>query len=559
MDDIAALRSRSCDPLQECKYSVVIQVVAVYDDPASVIVPQDIQTNGFPCLAGSPSCSLGGISLYDPDCEMAVDGSCYLKLELNVTAGQLSVPGHPSGWQEVFPSMMGHAAGLNAALDRLVFFPPSLPPAQASVQGLANSVDMQRLRNVVRGGCAVGHAENLIHEQKKMRGTIATPPSLTPASNSLALAIKIQPADTPPTVGLVTGEPFHGSLFVIEGGKPFRFTSGLAYIMFEPPGAISTTCVVELRVSRGKALGILFLGDTEGLWFADGTNNGESRLRFVGASSDIRNRFLADVRHQSGICMFCILVILDDIAGCCDDKSDLTPFGYAWDDNDCSNLEQFNISVDSGVHQALTVIAMLVLPSCQGYQVDWLGGALTVQEDSEVSIGHLVVSTKDMHLFLVVEVKHPPGIPGDCKVVRWPEAVSSFVPGRECHLDGLITDLNDTLQHLVYKPPPDFVGHVQLQLIIYRAEVQDEILGVHSSRGSPIIIPVDVEVTGVNDPPTLEVYLDSYTFDEDTEDYMPLSPLFVGDSDAGQHLLSFKFELVSGHEWNRLMMCALAT
>ena len=73
--------------------------------------------------------------------------------------------------------------------------------------------------------------------------------------------------------------------------------------------------------------GILFLGDTEGLWFADGTNNGESRLRFVGASSDIRNRFLADVRHQSGICMFCILVILDDIAGCCDDKSDLTPFG----------------------------------------------------------------------------------------------------------------------------------------------------------------------------------------------------------------------------------------
>ena len=69
--------------------------------------------------------------------------------------------------------------------------------------------------------------------------------------------------------------------------------------------------------------------------------------------------------------------------------------GYAWDDNDCSNLEQFNISVDagqsqsdfggrdcdqlqelqgictcrrkdSGVHQPLTVIAMLVLPSCQG-------------------------------------------------------------------------------------------------------------------------------------------------------------------------------------------------
>ena len=29
-------------------------------------------------------------------------------------------------------------------------------------------------------------------------------------------------------VFLLSGEPFHGSLFVIEGGKPFRFTSGLA-------------------------------------------------------------------------------------------------------------------------------------------------------------------------------------------------------------------------------------------------------------------------------------------------------------------------------------------
>ena len=114
--------------------------VAVYDDPASVIVPEEVQTNGFHCLAGSPSCSLGGISLYDPDCEMAVDGSCYLtlactcplddalvgirkrmqareeessgevvlrRLELNVTAGQLSIPGHPDGWQE-------HASGVTS-------------------------------------------------------------------------------------------------------------------------------------------------------------------------------------------------------------------------------------------------------------------------------------------------------------------------------------------------------------------------------------------------------------------------------------------------------------
>ena len=116
------------------------------------------------------------------------------------------------------------------------------------------------------------------------------------------------------------------------------------------------------------------------------------------------------------------------------------------------------------------------------------------------------------------------------------------MPGRECHVDGLLGDLNTTLpldttpplhlklsstgltlgvllyqllslrQHLVYKPPPDFVGHVQLQFVIYRAQasgfecaaeepasfvrcqVKDEILGVESSRGAPITIAVDVEV-----------------------------------------------------------------
>ena len=46
--------------------------------------------------------------------------------------------------------------------------------------------------------------------------------------------------------------------------------------------------------------GYLFLGDTEGLWFAGGTMNGESKLRFVSNSTDIRERFLADVRCLAG-------------------------------------------------------------------------------------------------------------------------------------------------------------------------------------------------------------------------------------------------------------------
>lgn len=40
-----------------------------------------------------------------------MDGSCFLRLELNASLGFLSVPGHPAGWQEVFPSLVGGLAG----------------------------------------------------------------------------------------------------------------------------------------------------------------------------------------------------------------------------------------------------------------------------------------------------------------------------------------------------------------------------------------------------------------------------------------------------------------
>eukprot|EP00913_Durusdinium_trenchii_P025507 g23942.t1 len=235
--------------------------------------------------------------------ESAVDGSCFLRLELNASLGFLSVPGHPAGWQEVFPSLVGHAAGLNAALERLSFFPPALPPE-------------------------------------------------------------------PPEAALSSGDAFHGAVFIMSNTKPHYFTD----IVFEPPGAIVTTCIIELKVSKG----LLFLGDTGGLWFADGTNNGESRLRFVANSTDIRNRFLADVR-------------------------------YAWDDNDCSNLETGSDLAD---------------PRGRG----GVEPVLSMMEDSEISIGHLNLTTKDTHLFLMVDVKHGPA-EGDCKLVRWPESIPSFVPG----------------------------------------------------------------------------------------------------------------------------------
>ena len=44
---------------------------------------------------------------------------------------------------------------------------------------------------------------------------------------------------------------------------------------------------------------------------------------------------------------------------------------------------------------------------------------------------------------------------------------------------------------------------------------------------------MSVKVTGVNDAPALELDLDSYTFEEDMDDYVSLGPMFVSDSDAG--------------------------
>ena len=52
----------------------------MHDDPLLVTVSEDVQSNGFQCVAGSSSCSLAGLSVSDPDCEMTVDGSCFLRL-----------------------------------------------------------------------------------------------------------------------------------------------------------------------------------------------------------------------------------------------------------------------------------------------------------------------------------------------------------------------------------------------------------------------------------------------------------------------------------------------
>ena len=46
-----------------------------------------------------------------------MDGSCFLKLDLNVSLGFLQLPGHPDGWQAVVPSLMGSPGGSKKKTD----------------------------------------------------------------------------------------------------------------------------------------------------------------------------------------------------------------------------------------------------------------------------------------------------------------------------------------------------------------------------------------------------------------------------------------------------------
>lgn len=96
--------------------------------------------------------------------------------------------------------------------------------------------------------------------------------------------------------------------------------------------------------------------------------------------------------------------------------------------------------MDSGQHEPLTLIAVLVISECEGYEVQWMrnstlymseaakthrsacvfhafshfpGSRVTSEresrrlwsaKDSELSIGHLNISSKDTELFLTVDV-----------------------------------------------------------------------------------------------------------------------------------------------------------
>jgi len=98
-----------------------------------------------------------------------------------------------------------------------------------------------------------------------------------------------------------------------------------------------------------------------------------------------------------------------------------------------------------------------------------------------------------------------------------------------------------------------------LEVHVRRAKVEDEILGYNVSKAffptKTLLVPV--QVTSVNDAPELDIVMETQAVTEDVDKPVILSEMFVSDPDAGDHLLSFTFEQMEGHEWNLLYMCDL--
>lgn len=338
--------------------------------------------------------------------------------------------------------------------------------------------------------------------------------------------MRIIEAPTPPGLRFASGGDFHASLIRVVAPKPFVMTN----LVFEGPGdvALEDDLVgVEINVSRGA----LFIGDLDtDVGLQDGTAPGESRLIFRKTASEMA-RYLKDVR-------------------------------YAWDDEYCNSLEELNFTFEAGEHIKWNLSAFLQLPACQGFALNWTTGVVRMGEGSSVSLDGISITSDDADLFVVVEIKNPPGVAGDCQVVVWPGDVLEFQPGRECTLDGTVEGLARVLPKIVYTPPPEFSGELRLQVSARRAEVAVE--AIHGGEGGSIDGPPTAEMTvllnvsAVNNVPEIRVDQEFYSVAEDAMEHLVLSPFFVTDVDAGDWFLTFRFEIMAaGSVAGELYMCGL--
>merc|ERR1719253_1255989 len=119
------------------------------------------------------------------------------------------------------------------------------------------------------------------------------------------------------------------------------------------------------------------------------------------------------------------------------------------------------------------------------------------------NVSGISLTSTDEDLFLIVEVRHPSDVQGDCQLIFWPDMVSDFVPGRGCHLDGTVDELVAILPNMTYHPPRDFFGTLQLEVVVQSVLVKDAVASwdVPPHTANVQTIFVDIEVLPVNDPP----------------------------------------------------------
>ncbi|CAK0891308.1 unnamed protein product [Prorocentrum cordatum] len=241
-----------------CKVTLPVLVTDVFDDAPAFT--GSLGEAGLACTAGSEGCALEGLGVSDPDCPRAVDGSCYLRLSLNASAGGMLLLGRSMVPASNLSDLKGHGPGLNAALQRVRYVPPAVQPSGGVVEIFA------------------------LLERVVLR-TNATPAALQSASAVLAIQVSVPMADMAPTLRRGTGESFHGSVFVAHGPQPFVIDD----IVFEHygTGGAADKVLITLEVSRGY----LFLGTTDGTWLEDGSAEGTSRLKFRANSIDLASLY----------------------------------------------------------------------------------------------------------------------------------------------------------------------------------------------------------------------------------------------------------------------------
>lgn len=485
-----------------CEEVTLIRVKEVFNDPPQVLLTEELLAFGIGCVEGSFGCALKGVSVYDPDCEQVVDGSCYLNLSLTPSVGSFALPGKSLDPEPVLSGLVGHHNGLNEALKRILYVPPPVPYSLYDNSSVEVVVRLQRI----------------------VSRTDATPDELEPQEVDRVVFVTIEAMDTYPVLRLTSEKAFHGSVVYVHGEKPHYFDDWI----FEPAGgsAAGDLTAVVITVSRGG----LWLGNTEGLYFEDNTDQGQARLKFRSTGELLRTRFLNDVR-------------------------------YAWYDEDCQRVEQLNVSLDDGVHPERTVEGLLMLPECVGFSLTRSGsGPVKVLEDEEVLITGINLSSSDEELFLVVDIRHPHGVLGDCRVVFWPSDVTEFVEGRECHLDGTPAEVQHVLKHIMYRAPRQWHGKLQLEVVARAAMVDDAVNregGQTTLRERRLI--VDVEVEGVNGPPVIDLSQEVQILKEDAYPPVALSPIYVSDPDTDDNLLSFSLQVVGDGDPGSLYMCELQT